>query len=71
MESALFSKRNGLKKELAVLVENATQNDFERSSLLIQMVSKVRVLRSLYFRLTFLPKYHSQSHFSNDAMITV
>lgn len=44
MESALFSRRDGLKKEFAVQAENAVQNDFERSSLLIRIVSKVSAL---------------------------
>ena len=60
MESALFSRRDGLKKELAVLAESAAQNDFEKSNLLIQMVSKVRALYSLHIRLTFYPQHHSQ-----------
>jgi hypothetical protein len=40
----LYSRRDGLKKELAVQAENAVQNDFERSSLLIHVVSKVSAL---------------------------
>lgn len=40
----MFSRRDGLKKELAVQAENAVQNDFEKSSLLIHIVSKVSSL---------------------------